>query len=255
MGEVLTDLPAGPVGRWDRANRLQLRLYGGTLESVSTTALMGGANAAVIGDEATGFEVIQFREADLIAPDTYELSHLLRGQAGSEPEMHPLRAAGARFVLLGGPLRQPALSEQEHGFPFLWRYGPAPAAISHPAYQAREITLAGRGLRPLSPVHLLARRDAAGDIQLTWIRRTRINGDAWEPLDVPLGEDAERYALTISAGGAVIRQVETTLTAFTYTAADQLADAGAPVTALTVTIAQISRAYGPGTPAEATFHV
>ncbi|WP_422025073.1 baseplate multidomain protein megatron [Pyruvatibacter mobilis] len=255
MGEVLTDLPAGPIGRWDRANRLQLRLYGGTLESVSTTALLGGANAAVIGDETTGFEVIQFRKADLIAPDTYELSHLLRGQAGSEPEMHPLRAAGARFVLLGGPLRQPALSEQEQGFPFLWRYGPAPAAISHPAYQAREITLAGRGLRPLSPVHLQARRDAAGDIQLTWIRRTRINGDAWEPLDVPLGEDAERYALSISAGGTVIRQLETTLTAFTYTAADQLADTGAPVTALTVTIAQISRAYGPGTPAEAAFHV
>ena len=107
----------------------------------------------------------------------------------------------------------------------------------------------------MSPVHLLARRDAAGDIQLTWIRRTRINGDAWEPLDVPVGEDTERYALTISAGGVMIRQVETTLTAFTYTAADQLADTGAPVTALTVTIAQISRAYGPGTPAEAAFHV
>jgi hypothetical protein len=57
----------------------------------------------------------------------------------------------------------------------------------------------GLALRPLAPVHLRWRRDGE-TLLLRWIRRTRIGGDAWEGAEVPLGEERERYELTLQQG-------------------------------------------------------
>ncbi|HHN67177.1 MAG TPA: hypothetical protein ENK15_03955, partial [Thermopetrobacter sp.] len=85
IGELLDDLPAGPLWRFDRAASVRVKLHGGQLASAGEAALLAGANAAAVGDAATGWEVIQFMNAALEAPDTWRLSMLLRGQRGSEP--------------------------------------------------------------------------------------------------------------------------------------------------------------------------
>lgn len=46
-----------------------------------------------------------------------------------------------------------------------------------PTAVAREATPQPTALRPLAPVHLQARRGAAG-ITLSWVRRTRRDGDS-----------------------------------------------------------------------------
>ena len=91
-------------------------------------------------------------------------------------------------------------------------------------------------LRPLSPVHVKIREEN-GQITLSWIRRTRIGGDSWAGLDVPLGEEIERYRVQLWKEGVVIAEYETTEPTLTLPTL-QNTD--------TVSIAQASRAFGWG---------
>src|SRR5690606_30969821 len=100
IGVTLDSLPAGPVSRWDRGSRLQVELYGGALSSLSDADLLGGGNAAAVQRPDGSWEVLQFAEAELVGERTYELSRLLRGQAGSEWAMGDPLPAGAPFVVL-----------------------------------------------------------------------------------------------------------------------------------------------------------
>jgi hypothetical protein len=53
--------------------------------------------------------------------------------------------------------------------------------------------LRGREERPYAPVHLAGPRDGTGNLTITWVRRTRVNG-VWADFtgDVPLSEAATR---------------------------------------------------------------
>src|SRR5262249_35991871 len=157
------------------------------LASVTELALLGGANAAAVRNDDGDWEVLQFLSAVLTAPATYTLTGLLRGQAGTEHAMRASLAPGARFVLLDGALTRLDLAEDELGLAFNWRCGPASRDLGAPSYLQLAHAFRGEGLKPLSPVHLRATR-SAGDLHLTWIRRTRLGGDSWDTVDVPLAE-------------------------------------------------------------------
>jgi GTA TIM-barrel-like domain/Putative phage tail protein len=248
MGELIDPLPSGPLGLYDRAARIRVKLWSGALQSVDGLALLGGANAAAIGQE-----IVQFRDAMLVAADTYEIGWLLRGQRGSEPEMLAVAAAGTRFVLLNGAIAQSVLPLSLARLESVWRIGPEGRDHGDPSYVEFARTPSAIGLRPLAPAQLRARR-FGGDIALSWIRRTRIDGDSWELADVPLGEERESYAIDILDGAAVKRAVSVSAPAFTYALADQVADFGGPVSVLGVRIAQVSAVFGRGTPLERTIH-
>ncbi|HUD53507.1 baseplate multidomain protein megatron [Parvibaculum sp.] len=256
IGRTASDLGAGVTSRWDEAQVLTVTLVSGALSSASAEAVLAGANAAALETPEGGWEVIQFREAELVASATYELRGLLRGQAGTEAAMRAPLAAGARFVLIDGAVAEMGLSENERGLARSWAYGPASLPIDDESYARETRAFAGVGLRPLSPVHPRAARGAGGDIELSWVRRTRIGGDSWEGTDVPLGEEEERYALDILSGGVAVRTFDVTAPAASYTAAMQTADFGsASFATLDIRVAQVSRAFGRGTAREATLHV
>ena len=103
----------------------------------------------------------------------------------------------------------------------------------------------GDALRRWAPVHVKARREAAG-VRLAWIRRARRGGDDWEPQEVSLGEESERYEVDILDGAAVLRTIATTMPEALYPAAQELADFGAPQTTLSVRIAQLGATIGRG---------
>ncbi len=100
------------------------------------------------------------------------------------------------------------------------------------------------GLRPYRPVHLNARRLANSDIRTAWVRQTRIDGDFWDALDVPLGKAAESYQLRVVVSGAVRREEIVGTPEWTYSAADQVADGISG--AFSFEVAQISDRFGPG---------
>ena len=102
-----------------------------------------------------------------------------------------------------------------------------------------------KALRPLSPAHAKAKRDG-GDVVFTWVRRTRLDGDAWELSEVPLGEETESYPFKIYAGAVLKRSVTVTAPAYRYLAADIATDFGAMPSSLDVNIAQVSASFGAG---------
>jgi hypothetical protein len=85
---------------------------------------------------------------------------------------------------------------------------------------------------------------------LSWVRRTRRDGDSWATADVPLGEDSEAYAVEILLGATVVRSLAATQPSALYAAADELADFGTPQASLAVRIAQLSATVGRGFAAE-----
>jgi hypothetical protein len=246
IGETLGDLPEGPAGRLDHGTRLTVRIEGRTLASVTPLQLFAGQNVAAVRNADGEWEVLQFATAMLVAPGTYELSGLLRGQGGTEFAMRPAVAAGAAFVLLDAALARIDLTAAEIRLPYFWRAGPADRDIGDASYVAVEQTFQGLGLKPLSPVHVRAAR-AGGDLTITWIRRTRAGGDSWEAPEVSLGEDAEAYEVDILDGAVVKRTLTSATPSITYTAAEQTADFGAPQPSYDVRIYQMSAAYGRGT--------
>ncbi len=246
IGTTETSLPAARPGLRDRGVPLRVRLTSGTLASVPWEDLLNGANLAAIGDGSPGnWEVFQFAGATLVAPDTWELTDRLRGQAGSDALMPSAWPAGSFFVLLDGRPEQIDLALSARGLARHYRIGPAGRAPDDPSYVHRVEAFAGNGLRPYAPVHLRASRDGAGDLALSWIRRTRIDGDSWQSVEVPLGEESESYLVrVIAAGGALVREESVSAPQWSYSAAAQAADAiSLP---FSIDIAQISLGYGPG---------
>ena len=245
MGTTLNPMAAARPGVLDRGNALEVRLRGGALESVSQQALLSGANVAAIGDGTPdNWEIFQFRDAQLVGPDTYWLSNRLRGQAGSDGLMPDVWPEGSVFVLIHGPVRQISLSPSLRRIAQHFRVGPALRGVEDPSYRHVVHAFEGNGLRPYSPCHLRARRLAGGDVDVTWIRRTRIEGDNWDVPEVPLGEERERYLVRVMQGGAVLREEIVSDPSWHYDAAAQARD-GVTGT-FEVAVAQISAVYGPG---------
>jgi hypothetical protein len=246
MGELTEALPLGPVARWDRANSISVRLYGGAIAGEPELAVLNGANAAAIGTAETGFEVVQFATATLVGPRTWRLEGLLRGQAGPGDVMAAGHDAGARFVLLDRAVVPLDLSAAESALGLTLRAGAARAVYDPDTFVDVPIIAARRGLKCLAPVHAQAVRDTGGDVTITWIRQTRIGGDAWEPVEVPLGETSEAYRLAIYDGVTLRRTLAVTEPRAVYSAAMQAADFGAPPSTISISINQVSPTDGLG---------
>jgi hypothetical protein len=205
--------------------------------------VLNGANAIAIGSGTGDWEVLQFAAAELLEPEVWAISRLLRGQAGTEPLMPSVWPAGSRFVLLDdGPVQFP-LPQAMIGVSHLYRYGPARRPPDDPSYRMSAATFRGVGLRPYAPVRLRATKQA-GDIGFSWVRRTRIDGDRWDGFDVPLGETTERYALRVIVGGVVRREVEVTVPFWSYGETLRVGDGATG--GFLLEVAQISDRFGPG---------
>jgi hypothetical protein len=110
----------------------------------------------------------------------------------------------------------------------------------------------GASLKPWQPVHISATRDGSGNITITFYRRTRINGEWKDFVDVPLGELEERYEVDILDGTTVKRTLESTTTSVVYTDADQITDFGSTQSSVNINVYQMSNQVGRGYPGPAT---
>ena len=256
MGVTLWDFSSGPTSRWDRGNFIQVDVVGGALQSTDDLSLLNGANIAAIQNADGAWEVFQFRDATLISGGIYQISTMLRGQAGTQSAMRDPVLAGAPFVLITPALIQLDLNANERGLTFNWRYGPRGLPLSDSAFVTQSLSFSSVGLRPLSPVHIKGVRQSNSDLDLSWIRRTRIGGDDWGGVDVPLGEDFESYDVDIMNGAAAVRTLTTITPNVTYTAVQQQTDWGtSPKSPLTVRVYQLGAIYGRGAYREKTLTV
>ncbi len=240
-----SDLAAAAPGRIDLGPPLIVELASGTLSSVDHNRLLDGANALAIGDgSADGWEILQFETAELIGPETYALHRRLRGQLGTESAIAEVWPAGSLAVMLDDALIQVDLAASSRGRLRHYRVGPSARPYTDPAFVHASETYHGAGLRPFAPVHLRVCHHGDGGHAVSWIRRTRVDGDVWNLPDVPLGEATELYRVQVRTTAGVRRRVEVGATEWTYTAAERAADGVSG--AYTVEVAQISDRFGPG---------
>ncbi|WP_029003714.1 baseplate multidomain protein megatron [Azorhizobium doebereinerae] len=252
VATLLDDLAPGPLWRFDRSTRLRVRLVSGALVGRSEAEVLERANALALVADGRAPEILQFTEAALLESGVYRLSGLLRGQAGTEAAGAVPWPSGTRAVLLDAALVPLTAGLSDLGRTVLYRIGRADRDQGDAMVREITATAAGTALAPYAPVHLSAARTAAG-VTFAWVRRTRIDGDNWAPVEVPLGEASELYRVEILAGGGVVRVLEAAAPSCLYPAAAELADFGAPQAALTVRVAQLSAVLGAGAPATATF--
>ncbi len=245
LGSLLDPLPAAVPGRWMRA-AVRVRIGSGSLQGRDEADVLNGANAAALrGTGADDWEIVQFCGADLVAPGEYLLRDFLRGQAGTDAAMPAVWPVGTEFVLLDRLGARLPLAAAARGLERHYRVGLATRPYDDPSYLHRVEAFSGVALRPYRPAHFGARRLADGGVALTWIRRTRIDGDGWLGTEVPLGEEVESYLVRVSgAGGTLLREVSVSVPAVVYSAAAQAED-GATGT-LTFEVAQMSARYGAG---------
>ena len=249
IGETLTVLAPGPLWRLDRNASCEVRLSQGALQSVSLTAALGGQNLIAVEAAGSGWEILSFTTAELLANNRWRLSGLIRGLAGSEPFASLAKPVLSRVVILDG-----GVADLSAGLEFLQRsvtYRLSPDGRDHADPMAVSFTTTAgvQNLSPLAPVRLKARRETGG-IRLSWIRRTRFGGDNWELAEVPLNEEQESYAVQILSGTILKRSFTAASQTLIYANSDETADFGTPQTSLRFRVSQISTSAGPGNPAE-----
>ena len=245
IGLTETAMTAAPAGQWDRGPALRVRMFGGTLSSSDELAVLNGANVIAIGDgSAARWEIVQFTEAVLVAPSTYDLSLRLRGQQGTDGIMPPEWPIGSTVVLLDQAPQQIDLAVASRGLARYYRIGPAGRGYEDPAVVVKVDAFDGIGLRPYPVAHLSAGMAVSGDVSVSWTRRTRIDGDNWQSIEVPLGEDSEIYRLRIVQAEVIVREEAVATASYVYSAAARASDG--IVGAFRVDVAQVSDRFGPG---------
>ena len=248
IGFTESPLHRASTGIWDEGTPLRVNLIDGALQSQPRSALLNGANLAAIGDGTPGnWELFQFADASLEQPGVYTLSNRLRGQLGTDAFIPDAWPEGSVFVLIDTRVYQTGLLRNERRVAKHYRIGPASRGYDDPSYVHLVEAFDGNGLRPYAPAHLKVNRSSAGDV-FNWIRRTRIDGDDWDGIEVPLGEESESYLIRILSAGTTLREEVVTSANWHYSATMQAADG------LTgpyeVAVAQVSATYGPGPFAE-----
>ncbi len=244
IGVTESPLSFHSSGIWDHGAPLRVRVAGGELSSVTELAVLNGANAMAIGDGSeANWEVFQFARAEIVAPDTYELSTRLRGQLGTDGIMPESWPAGSVVVLLDPALLQLEVPLSARGLARYYRIGRAARGYDDPNVVVRNVAFDGIGLRPYPVAHLRA-QGIADDFRFQWKRRTRLDGDSWQAAEVPLAENEEAYLVRVLQASALVAEYTVQEPLFLYTAAMRLQDG---VTgSFQVAVAQLSGSFGPG---------
>ena len=151
---------------------------------------------------------------------------------------------GAIVVFLDAALERAVLSPAERGLPLVWRAGPAGLPPGGAGVSEVAFTQTGLYDRPWSPAHLRHRARADGGIDLTWIPRSRLDGDRWEGPVRPA--DPPRYRVRVLSAGEQVRSLEVEGETATYEAGDILADFPESLIGAEAAVAQWGEAYGWG---------
>lgn len=247
IGTAVSVLAGASATRFDEIHTVDIALLGEeSLENATEIDVLNGANVAVLGTE-----VIQFKTATALGGGIYRLSGLLRGRLGTEAKTNA-HAIGERFVLLDNAVETLTIPVSNFGVGWTVRavtHGDVLSVGSDDGF-----TVAANSLRPYSPVFARAVK-SGGNINISWVRRARIDGGMRDYIDIPLMEQAELYEISVMSGATALRTWRVSSPSVTYLAADQITDFGAAPTSLSLKITQISALIGPGEVLSATVAV
>jgi hypothetical protein len=183
-----------PATLFDTAGAIVVRLARGDmmLADADDAALDRGTNLAVAGDE-----LVQFGRAEPLGAGRWRLSRLLRGRRASGRGASGRMVSGDAFALIDGETARTIdlpVAAMGRTVRVL-----ATGLGDGAAVQAR-LSLSGASVRPPSPVGGRVEDLPDGSAIVRWTRRL-------DGVDVPLGEERERWAVTLDRGGVVEERV------------------------------------------------
>jgi len=242
-GTALTVLPAADPHFTDTTSSVEVHLEHGQLIPVTPEAFQGGGNLAMLGSE-----LIQFREAELIAEGTYRLRHFWRGRRGTEWAVS-LHATGERFTWIDQAVYD---VEVELGERYVTRQWKAVTnGLDSASATAQAYAVQSENLKPWSVSGYRQMRQPTGDWVLEWRGRARFTGAWIDGGQASPDPDFLAYRVTIYSDATYTTVVRTLDQAdsgdwqvaqtYTYSAADQTTDFGAPQTVLYAIVRQVGR--------------
>lgn len=244
-GEARPGLPSWMV--FDKDHSFDVRMFSGTppTSAANDLAVLNGANVGLLGTE-----IVQWVNATDLGNNVYRLSRLLRGRLGTELSMGS-HTVGETFVILDPDSVRRVVqntddTNAERFFKIVGSGLPVYAAVVTPFVNT------GLSQKPWKVAIIRSTRDGPGEITATFHRRTRIDIEWRDFVDVPLGQEQESYEMDIiNNAGTIVRTLESTIEQFIYTVADQTTDFGGIQDRVAVVIYQMSNLVGRGYPASA----
>lgn len=257
-GLLLTAMVPGPVLQVNYDEVIQFQLAQGDSADFHTDTLdnmLAGKNRVLIG--VTGrWEQIGYITAAYDADTfTVTLTGIVRGWRGTEM-FAPLHIVGDYVIPITSD-EPNILTNDVIDLNKVATYAVADSNARVNYDDAISVPILGASRRPWAPynVHVI---NAAGDLTITWNRRTRLTGplNNGNPI-VPLDETDEEYQLLLYRAGAIVRTLPAlTSPTFTYTAAMQAEDGwSGSITQLQLNVSQISELVGPGFANAGTYDV
>src|SRR5690606_40889964 len=161
VGTLTAPLRPGVVGRWDETGVLNVRIEGRAPQSRAAEAVLSGANLLAVSS-ADGWELMQFRRAELVGGDVWRLSGLLRGQQGTEEAAARGAEAGALVVVLERGMARAEVDAVERGLPRIWRAGPLGAPPGGTGATELGFVWTNRNAAPWRPARRRATREGGG---------------------------------------------------------------------------------------------
>lgn len=176
VGRLIGPLATGPLGRWDEAAELTLEMPGERFASLSVQAVLAG-DAPLLVQGETGWELMAYRDAELIGADEYRLTGLLRGLQGS---VISAAEAGAICIVLDERLGRGNVHADEIGLALDWQ-GNGRGLFGDVQSQ----NFRNQAGLAFAPVHLRVQRLATGQLSASWVRRGPEISDSWILPDAP----------------------------------------------------------------------
>jgi len=124
IGRLQAALAAGPTAAIDWHNDISVRMIHGGLSSVSTLAMLNGANCIAIQAQSGEWEIVGFSRAEEVSADVWRLTGLLRGLGGTEDAMAAGAAVDAFAVVLDNAVKSLGLDPAEAGLSLNWIAAP-----------------------------------------------------------------------------------------------------------------------------------
>ncbi len=242
----------------DYVNSLNISVIAGSLDSLASISYldrMNGNNSFAVGDVGR-WEVISAGTVTHNSDGSITLSELTRGVHGSEI-FEGSHLLGDKVIMLTTQfVRKLVYSLASLNALFFFKPVGVGQFLSLVAtVQAR---IPGVAEKPYAPVHLAAYLNSGDDIELAWVRRSRIDFLWPDGDETPaLGEASESYAIEILSSGSpdLVRTLTSSTPRVVYSNADVVADFGSVPATIKFAVYQVSAVVGRGHRAEATVPV
>ena len=245
-GRVTSLIPPSRTDLIDKATTITVELDGGQLSSVPEESFYRLEVFGIFGDE-----IIAWRDTTLIAPNTYELSYLIRGAKGTNYFVDK-HSVGERFVLLQGTgANLNFIGNNSSSLYQTFNFKTITDASQLGSTTPDLITYHGNALKPYSPSHLKYKKLSNGDFLISWRPRNRIEGSIRDAQGANLSDQPVYDLLFYDSGQNLVATHHVDnfgAHTFTYTTSLQIVDYGSEQTELNLSVSQVSNVVGQGFP-------